>query len=296
MAIWLGGAGRSEAELARVLSESNGGKARNQNRRAHERYPLDNARGQLVHRGSKTPCQVLEISLSGCSLETEKPFRHGALAPVELVLPIMDMLLHIGGVTQWMKKDTQIGLRFTHVSFRSKDQLGALIACILGQRTQQSVIEMMVSLKLNQSTGDVLIAKPPEKAPEQPSLPPGPLPYNAQVHCGEGRILSPKEGEWKVLVQSPDGRYKSSGDFIDLSLGGCTIRSDKQFAGEVGDHLELNFELQCMRFLLSGITQAVYNTETVAIWFNNLGRRRREELEQVIGELATETRQKLEYP
>src|ERR1035441_1862139 len=111
MPIWLKGMGRTNEDLARLLDESNGGEdSYFRYRRLHDRHPLNGAHGELIYMESRTPCQVLEISVGGCSVQTEKPFLPGALAPVEIVLPILEMVLQIGGATQWTKGERRIGI------------------------------------------------------------------------------------------------------------------------------------------------------------------------------------------
>jgi hypothetical protein len=300
MPIWLGGVGRSDADLARLVAESDGGRKRIGNRRVHKRHDLEDARGELVYRGVRHACVVVNLSLSGCCLEVEKHFRHGALAQVQLVLPILDMVLHIGGVTQWLKRKNRMGMRFTHVSSKSKAQLGALVACVAGIKTPQEVIENFASVKLNQSTGDVLIAKPVVRTVEQgraeaPKAAAGQLAYNPAIHQGEGRVVSLRRGAWRVSLRSPEGHSLGEGDFIDLSLNGCTVRTAEPYLGLPEDSVKLSFELESTRLLLIGICKIVYDQETVAISFNLLSRRKREQLEMAIGELCAEAGMKLGY-
>jgi hypothetical protein len=295
MVVWLGGAGRTDADLARLLRESNGGKdAHYRNRRTHERHDLSDAYGELIHQGSKTPCQILEISQGGCSVQTEKPFRPGALAPVEVVLPILGMVLRIGGITQWMNKERQIGVRFTHASSMSKRQLGGLMSCLRGQCTAEFVRETIASSVLNLATGQVLALQPPDANPATSDLPEPPQPYDPLVHCGQGRLRSQMEGEWPAMIRSPDDRFHYAGALADLSVAGCTVRTAKKFAGELHDPMEVDFEIQSLHFLLGGVTQAVYNPQSVGIQFKAMARRKREELALVIEELCAATNTPLE--
>jgi hypothetical protein len=293
MPIWLGGAGRSDEELARILNETVKD-SRNRNRRMHERFALDDAKGELIFKGANSPCKVLEISLGGCSVETDKPFRPGVLAPVDVVVPLLGMILHIGGVTQWMKKDCHIGIRFTHVSFKSKNQLGALIECINGQNTPQAVIDLIASPVLNPTKGEVLAPQPaPAKAAEE-SAPKVSRPYDREVHRGEGRLRAQGKDEWPVVFRSPDDRFNLVGAIVDISLGGCTVQTIKPFVGEVQDHVEVDFDMQGLHFQMSGVAQAIYSPECVGIQFSPMSRRRREDLAILIEELCAANKTELE--
>lgn len=277
--------------MARLVEESNSGSNSGfRNRRSHERHKLTDARGQLLYRCERFPCQVVEISAGGCRLKMERLFRHGALAPVEVVLPLLGMVLHIGGVTQWTKKESQLGIRFTHVSDKSKYQVEALVACLAGKRTAESIKGSITSAKLNQNSGDVLIVQPVVVKPEcrvRPS-------YDKEVHCGEGLVRTPRPGEWQVVCRSPDNRFHLGGDIADLSVRGCTVQTDKEFAGELNDPLELEFELRALHFSTSGVAISVYDPQTIGIQFTSMNARKRAELAEVIGEVCAANRTRLQ--
>jgi len=294
MPIWLGGAGRSHEELARILDET-GKDERNRNRRVHERHTLEDAQGELIFKGVKSGCKVLEISLGGCSVQTEKPFRPGVLAPVDVVMPLLGMVLHIGGVTQWMKRDCHIGIRFTHVSFKSKNQLGALIECIAGQTTPQAVIDQIASPVLNPTKGEVLAPQPePATVAAEDDADKAGRPYDREVHCGEGRLRAQGKDEWPVVFRSPDDRFSLIGAIVDISLGGCTVQTVKPFVGEVSDPVEVDFDMQGLHFQMSGVAQAIYGPECVGVQFKPMSRRRREDLAILIEELCAANKAELE--
>jgi hypothetical protein len=298
MPIWLEGAGRSDEDLARLVNESRvAGDTYSRNRRQHERHKLNDAHGHLIYEGSKTPCQVLEISLGGCSVLTEKAFRPGALASIEVVLPIFWMILHISGMTQWKIAPSRFGVQFTNMNNKSKIQLAGLIDCLLGKVTAESVMKTIASPVLNPVLGHVLAVQPPGAQLGRPDMPagrPGKVPYDRLVHGGEGRLHTQKEGEWPVVLRAPDGRFSSTGTIVDLSLGGCTVRTTKPFTGEVQNALEVNFEIQGLHSLLCGVAQAIYDPETVGIHFAPMSRRKQEELEQLIEDLRAEGKTQLE--
>lgn len=298
MPIWLGGAGRSDADLARLLAETNAGQDRSfRNRRTHERHNLTDANGHLAYKGVKTPCQVLEISLGGCSVKLEKPWRPGVLAPVDLILPMFGMVLQISGITQWMKQECQIGVRFNHASFRSKNQLGGLISCISGESTPEAVREKFASAALNSSTGDVLAVCGLDPCADVKSSGTfhGKVPYDPLIHGGEGRLIAQKDTEWPAILRSPDDRFHLPGALADLSLGGCTIRTLEPFLGEVEDHVEVSFLLQGLNVQLSGVAKVIFDSQVIGVRFSALTSRRRDNLCEMLDELCFMSKTKLEY-
>lgn len=236
MPIWLKGVGRSHSELARILSESNGGKETCfRYRRSHARHELGGADGELIYMETRTPCQVLEISAEGCSLQTEKPFRAGALAPVEVVLSTLGMVLHIGGVVQWVKKEHHMGIHFTHVDSGSKHQVEWLIACLLDRRNVESVKQSISSRRLNPSIGDVLAVELPDTRPAPSDVPEtqqAKIAYDHLVHGGEGRLHSQEGGEWPAVLQFSTNRIRLTCALVDLSLEAAPFERPDRQAGK----------------------------------------------------------------
>lgn len=302
MPIWLKGAGRSSKELARLLEEHNSGQdAHFRYRRAHSRHTLYDAYGDLIHVDSRVnariPCRVLEISTGGCSLQTDEPFRHGALAPVEVFLPIAGMVLHIFGDTQWVKKECLMGIRFRHANLDSQNQLRCLIDCLLGRRSVESVMESIGSQKLNPASGDVLAVQFPGAMPAPPGVRPqrqSRLVYDRSIHCGEGRIYTRDEGEWPVVFQTLSNHLGFRGSIIDFSLGGCTIRAARPFFGDVNEPVEVHFKIHGQGYLLGGVTMAIYDAFCIGIQFDAMNGQQREELALQMAELCATSKTQLE--
>jgi hypothetical protein len=207
------------------------------------------------------------------------------------------MILHIGGMTQWMKGERQIGIRFHHVNARSKNQLEGLMACLLGLSTVQSLKESVASVYLNPSTGDVLAARPVDPTPAAPDFPERQReewPYDSLVHCGQGRLHNQDDCDWPVIFRSPDNRFALSGGLIDLSLGGCTVRTTRPFGGEVNDPVEVDFAMHGLHFLIGGVTQAIYDSLSIGIQFNPMSGRKREGLALLILELCATSKIRIE--
>ena len=295
MPIWLGGAGRSDEDLARLIKESNGGKdTAFRYRRSHDRHKLEDANGELIYMDSRTACSVLEVSVGGCSVQTVWPFAPGALAPVEVVLPILGMVLRICGLTQWMKKEQQIGICFFHVNSWSKCQLERLIDSLRGRSPVESVYELIACQKLNPAVGNILAMLPKENSSAVEKLPIEAYPYNPLVHGGEGRLCAPKQDVWPVVFRSQKLGFCHSGTLIDLSPCGCTARLNESFAGRLDDPVEVYFGLQGLRFGMSGITRSIDNLQRIGVQFISVVGRRRDDLHLVLAEICTEAHLQLE--
>ena len=75
------------------------------------------------------------------------------------------------------------------------------------------------------------------------------------------------------------------GRIIDLSLGGCRIRTDERFPVGIYTRVETEFRLEGLPFRLGGVIQAIHDRHTVGIRFLDMSSRKREQLEQLIEEI-----------
>jgi PilZ domain len=75
------------------------------------------------------------------------------------------------------------------------------------------------------------------------------------------------------------------GRVVDLSPGGCHIRTDRRFPVGVFRRVEVEFRIEGLPFRLGGVTQAMYDPFNVGIRFLDLSDRKREQLLQLIEEI-----------
>jgi hypothetical protein len=247
-----------------------------QERRAHERYSLEGAEGEFVHRGVRHSCRLLNVSMGGCCVLLEERFTAGALAQVEVVLPVHGMLLRLTGSTQWVNDDNHIGIRFLLPTPQSRNQLAALISCLIDRVAAEAVLEA------------ARLAAAAAAAAQEPELI-GAAEIAAAdhaVHGAERRVRSYLPGEWPGILREPLQGLHLAGALQDLSLAGCILRTNKPFAQLKDAEVEIEFEIHGLPFRMAGVAVAIYNAHTVGIRFAPLSQRRREELAQLIEELS----------
>ena len=75
------------------------------------------------------------------------------------------------------------------------------------------------------------------------------------------------------------------GRIIDLSLGGCRIRTDEKFPVGIYTRVEIEFRLEGIPFRLGGVIQAIHNRQTVGIRFLDLSDRKRQQVADLICEI-----------
>lgn len=76
------------------------------------------------------------------------------------------------------------------------------------------------------------------------------------------------------------------GRIIDVSMSGCRIRCDENFAVGIYRRVEVEFILDGLPFRLPGVVQAVHDKITVGIRFIDLSERKNEQLSMVIEEMT----------
>ena len=78
-----------------------------------------------------------------------------------------------------------------------------------------------------------------------------------------------------------------NGRILDLSVGGCRIRTDERFPVGIYTRVETEFLLEGLPFRMGGVIQAVHDRDRrlVGIRFLDVSARKREQLEQLIEEI-----------
>ena len=79
-----------------------------------------------------------------------------------------------------------------------------------------------------------------------------------------------------------------AGRILDLSLSGCRIRTADRFPLGIYARIEAEFHAEGLPFRLGGVVQAIHDRCHVGIRFLDMSPRKREQLEQLIAELASE--------
>ena len=98
--------------------------ASEQNRRAAPRQVVDeDARLLLVEHGSTFSCRIVDISMSGCRLRTKERFAGGSIVCVEVAFKVRGLAFRFSGTTQWTDGRHLVGIRFTGVSARRREDL-----------------------------------------------------------------------------------------------------------------------------------------------------------------------------
>src|SRR5277367_28021 len=76
------------------------------------------------------------------------------------------------------------------------------------------------------------------------------------------------------------------GRILNLSLGGCSIRTVERFPVGIYTRVETEFHLDGLQFRLGGVVQALADRKNVGIRFVDMSERKREQVERLMAEIA----------
>ena len=76
------------------------------------------------------------------------------------------------------------------------------------------------------------------------------------------------------------------GHILDLSLGGCRLRTESRFNVGIYVRVETEFYFRGEPFRVAGVSQVVVDKHTVGIRFLDMSPRKREQLVELIAEIA----------
>jgi PilZ domain len=111
-----------------------------------------------------------------------------------------------------------------------------------------------------------------------------PIPGNP--HSGRRQRAEQREPvDTSAVLRLIDIAADVHGRILDVSIGGCRIRTDKRFPVGIFRRVEAEFRFEGLPFRLGGVTQALYDPFSVGIRFLDMSDRKREQLMQLIEEI-----------
>jgi hypothetical protein len=289
------------AGLASGGGGAGGGKtAIGRDKRVDERFDLDRAPGTLIHKGTSVPCEMLDVSLSGCRLRTMQPFTEGALESVKVVLAIQGLVLSIWGITRWTQGERVIGVRFIHPTGRTRNQLAGLLTCLVDTSAVEVVMKAVAAAAGEAGGAIIALEHPvpvePETHPEpeiaetleeeefQQAPPPPPPPQRPQLKS-EHKVLTMEVGDSPAVLHLVAEESILGGNVMDVSQDGCLVRLAKPLAVRLNAQVEADFHLRGLPFRLPGKTKEMHGDQIVEIRFTEMSMRKRDDLSLVIHEL-----------
>jgi hypothetical protein len=112
-----------------------------------------------------------------------------------------------------------------------------------------------------------------------------PRPASAKPTRRERRTQSRQAVDTSAVIHLINVAARVHGRILDLSIGGCRIRTDEHFPVGIYTRVETEFQLEGLPFRLAGVTQAIHDRRHVGIRFLDMSERKREQVTQLMDEI-----------
>ena len=277
--------------------------------RKHFRFPVEGEAMLFAEQTSSyMRCHMLDLGLEGCRLRRVDDFPVQLGMSIEVAFRIAGAMFRFPGTVQWSAKNSILGLHFTKMSEQRKQELADLLG---GMREELEARELEARENEKQAAKEKQ-AEHAEPQPEQaePASALHLVSANGSTHNGNqngsqhaGHETGPeaaKDQSARKRERREHGRYtldsharilflsihtRLVGKVLDLSMGGCRIRSQQRIPVGAFRRVEVEFIVDGLPLLLPGVTQSVHDKYTIGIRFVEMTDRKRGQLKTVIDEI-----------
>lgn len=265
-------------------------------RRSDPRYSVDEDSVLLfLGLGKRVAARMVDLSQDGCRVRTMERIAARPESPVEIFLRVNGVAFRLNGVLQWSHDGHLLGIRFANIIPRRAVELANVICEMQASvaARAESVNQLVAEQEIRETArrGAMEWAGEPDRAPVaaaalQKSAPDESGPQAAQIPAHRDRRAQPRhEVDTSAAIFLVKIGSTLRGRILDLSLGGCRIRTDERFPVGIYTRVETEFCLEGLPFRLGGVIQAIHNRNTVGIRFLDLSDRKRQQVVELIGEI-----------
>jgi c-di-GMP-binding flagellar brake protein YcgR len=288
-------------------------------RRAYPRYAVDCEAEVLPVSGStKIKGRLTDLSLGGCRVVADQRYMAGILVRIEVQFQIRGIAFRIVGVTVGSRDARVLAVRFLDIPERRRKELAEILEEVAACNAAQAAIAEATPVAVatvapisdkeiekidekidSNATGDAqghtssvpdsIVQEIPAQianaaatasaAEEKPVSPP--KPGGMQERRAQSRHTVDTSAKL-LLVKTA---ISMSGRIVNLSLGGCRIRTDERFNVGIYVRVEAEFYLHGLPFRVSGVSQAILDKNTIGVRFLDMSDRRRAQLAELIAEI-----------
>jgi hypothetical protein len=267
-------------------------------RRAFPRYTVDcPATITLLAGAGKITGRMVDLSRGGCRLATPERMLVGILARVEVQFQLRGLAFRIVGVTAGTRTGKSFAVRFLDLPRRREEELAEVLAEVANLAIEPTVTTEPLAMV---SRAEEVTAVAAVAASDSVAVLPGAIvkeaapvvstPMDAaslaSKAAGDRRSSSRHAVDTRVNLILVKGAICMAGQILNLSLGGCRVRTDERFSVGIYTRVEAEFYLHGLPFRVGGVSQAILDKNTVGIRFLDMSDRRRDQLTELIAEIA----------
>jgi hypothetical protein len=262
--------------------------------RANPRYSVDeDAVLALVSHGMSLKARVIDLSLDGCRVRTGDRFIGKPGRPVEITFKVKGCAFRFSGVVRWSDGQHLVGIHFENMIPRRKAELTEVIeemAAAAAARAQAAHQPITTAVTPAPAVPEpkAVAAQPAELKAAKASEPPlavtgSHTPVAAKARDRREQARHAVDTSATIFLVRVGSALQ--GHIVDLSIGGCRIRTDERFPVGIYTRVEIEFYLQGLPFRLGGVIQAIHDRFMVGIRFLDLGERKRQQVLDLIDEI-----------
>jgi len=272
--------------------------------RDHSRYPVDEeAVVAFAGINKLQAARIIDLSQEGCRVRSKERLAFRSGWPVEVSFKVSGVVFEFSGVLQWADSGSLMGVHFVNVNPRRVVELAQVIcemeACEKPRtETESRVVVDQAGAERTEQPGKIESAghdgngaggtgeEHPTARPADTKAVAGSEPQAAQAAVPRYRRGSSRhEVDTSASILLVNVGSTLRGRILDLSLGGCRIRTDDRFPVGIYTRVETEFRLEGLPFRLGGVIQAIYDRNMVGIRFLDLSERKRQQVLDLIGEI-----------
>jgi len=270
-------------------------------RRQTQRYAVDCPATLALLSGAGTiKGRLADLSLGGCRMITPEPVSLGVLARVEVSFELRGCTFRMIGVTAGTRAKRSFGLRFLEMPQRRAQALVELLGEIATDPEEpQAPAQEAVTPPMEQAAAEIRAAELAQavSSPSQTKAPAEPVAAAqscagtaapatpAAAGAGERRQHARHGVDTRVNLTLIRGAITMPGCILNLSQGGCRLRTDEHFNVGIYTRVEAEFYLHGLPFRLAGVSQAILDKNTIGIRFLDMSERKRAQLTELIAEI-----------
>lgn len=272
-------------------------------RRAFPRYRVD-CPATITPLGGlgKIAGRMVDLSRGGCRLSTPERALMGILARVEVQFQLRGIAFRIVGVMAGTRTGKSFAIRFLDLPRRREEELAEVLAEVaaanLAAEGKPEVAPAASDASLVSvapkaaKAAPVLAATVPRAAIGEEKAALAALPSGSSAAAAAPKTPVDRRTSNRHAVDTRanlilvKGAIRMGGQILNLSLGGCRLRTDERFNVGIYTRVEAEFYLHGLPFRVGGVSQAILDKNTIGIRFLDMSDRRRNQLAELMAEIA----------
>jgi hypothetical protein len=217
-------------------------------------------------------CRILDLGLEGCRLRKEDDVAANVGSRVEVAFRVAGSTFRFFGSLAWSAKKRTLGIQFQNMNALRRDELAELLA---GMREELDAREQEKKAQEKQAGQQT----PPQAADGPAAV----VPAAQRKRERRKERRHTVDGYARIHLLSLHARM--TGTIVDVSMGGCRIRTCDRFPVGAYRRVEVEFVVDGLPLLLPGVTQVIHDKWTVGVRFVELTARKCSQLQTVIQEI-----------